>query len=66
MPARNRRPSNAVTKGGPFGTAVGTVIEIGAAVADVPLPPGSGAALGGALATLFAYFFRGGRRGEAD
>jgi hypothetical protein len=63
---RTKAPSNAVVKGGTLGSAIGTVVDIGAAVAGKPLPPGTGAALGGALATLCAYFFRGGRRGEAD
>lgn len=63
---RSRAPSNAVVKGGAAGTALGTIIEVGAAVAGYPLPPGTGAALGGALTTLFAFASRGGRKGEAD
>jgi hypothetical protein len=66
MSTRNRKPSRAVGVGGTAGTIAGTLIEVGAAAAGVPLPPGSGAALGGALATLFAYITRGGRRGESD
>jgi len=64
--ARSRIPSNAVAKGGTMGTTLGAAIDVVAAVSGHPLPPGGGAILGGALASLFAFFFRGGRRGEAD
>jgi hypothetical protein len=64
--ARNRTASNAVKKGTAGGTAVGVLIEVGAAAAGVPLPPGTGAVLAGALTGLFSYFSRGGRRGESD
>ena len=63
---RPKRPSNAVIKGGAAGTAAGTIIELAAAAAGHPLPPGTGAALGGALTSLFSFFARGGRRGESD
>lgn len=63
---RSKTPSNAVTSGAGVGGAIGTVIDIGATVAGHPLPPGTGAALGGALAALFAYFAKGGRHGESD
>lgn len=65
MPKRNRTPSNAVMKGGSAGTAAGVLIEVVANVSGHPLPPGSGAALAGALTTLFTYFANGGRKGEA-
>jgi hypothetical protein len=63
---RGTAPSNAVTKGGAIGTALGAVLEVGAAAAGHPLPPGSGAVLAGALVSLFAYHSRGGRKGEAE
>jgi hypothetical protein len=63
---RNRKPSNAVTKGGIVGTLAGAVLEAGAAALGVPLPPGTGASLAGALVMLFTYHSRGGRQGEAD
>jgi hypothetical protein len=63
---RNSAPSNAVTKGATVGGALGTLIDVGAVIAGHPLPPGTGAALGAALTTLFAYFSRGGRQGEAE
>lgn len=64
--ARRKAPSRAVTVGTTAGGVIGTVIEIGAAAAGVPLPTGTGAALGAALTSLFSYFTRGGRKGEAD
>lgn len=64
--ARTRKPSNAVTKGGIVGTIAGAALEAGAAAFGIPLPPGSGAALAGALVAFFVYHSRGGRQGEAD
>lgn len=63
---RKKAPSRAVKIGAPAGAALGAVLDVAAAVSGHPLPPGAGAALGGTLATLFAYFTRGGRSGESD
>jgi hypothetical protein len=59
-------PSANLSKGGSVGTALGTVIEIGASLSGHSLPPGTGALLGGSLATVAAYFLQGGRTGESD
>lgn len=64
--ARSKKPSRAVHTGTTLGTVAGVLIEAGAAAAGMPLPPGTGAAVSGALAGLFAYFTRGGRKGETD
>lgn len=64
--ARSKIPSNAVAKGGSLGTSVGAALDVVAAILGHPLPPGGGAILGGTLASLFAFFARGGRKGEPD
>jgi hypothetical protein len=63
---RNRTPSRAVKEGAPLGASLGMLLEVGALIAGHPLPDGTGAALGGSLATVFAFFWPGGRQGEAD
>lgn len=63
---RSSTPSRAVKEGATVGASLGVIVEIGALVAGHPLPDGTGAALGGALATLGAFFWPGGRKGEAD
>jgi hypothetical protein len=63
---RSRRPSRAVTTGTSAGTTAGASVEIIAAMAGYPLPPGAGSILTGALGGLIAYFTRGGRAGEGD
>lgn len=65
MSNRTRTASNAVKKGTAAGTVAGTVIDIAAAAAGFPLPPGTAAALGGLLVGAFSYFAKGGRKGEA-
>ncbi len=63
---RTKKPSNAVTHGTVWGTLAGALIEAGAAAVGIPLPPGTGAMLGGALVGAIAYKARGGRQGEPD
>lgn len=67
---RVRAPSNAVAKGTVAGTALGAALDVVlqavAASHGIALPPGSGAAVGGFLVGIFAYFSKGGRKGEAD
>lgn len=62
---RSRTPSTAVTAGGAAGTSVGTLIEIIAAAAGHPLPPGAGSAITGVLGILVGYWAPGGRKGDA-
>lgn len=64
--ARRKQPSNAVLTGGALGTSTGTLIELAAAAAGLPLPVGTGAALTGLLTAFFAWKARGGRKGEPD
>jgi hypothetical protein len=64
--ARTKRPSRAVVAGGTAGTAAGTLIELGAAAAGIPLPPGTGALITGVLTAFISWKSRGGRKGESD
>lgn len=64
MTTRSKQPSNALIAGGGAGTSLGTLIELIAAAAGAPLPPGAGSAITGVIGMLVAYFTRGGRKGE--
>ena len=67
---RSKAPSKAVAVGTVAGTAAGAALD--AALQSVALhygfmlPAGTGAAIAGAFVGLFAYFTKGGRKGEAD
>lgn len=64
MERKHAAPAMAVMVGGGAGTSVGTLIEIVAAAAGKPLPPGTGSAITGVIGMLVAYFAPGGRKGD--
>ena len=61
---RRKTPSSAVANGMSLGTAIGVVLEVAAAYFYKPLPPGAGALLGGAFASIVGYAATGGRKDE--
>lgn len=65
MEARKRVPSRALLVGGLVGAPIGPVVVQAAQEFGVNIGPATAALGGSLLSLLFAYFSKGGRRGES-